>query len=244
MVICLEKGTALHIAQLMPLPLTVSCFSKTQICFTFLVPAHPGSLGQRAVKQVGVCDSNSGFSNSLPDWLASRRATRSALRPVVCKPRSVRADFRAATVSDDQLGCSPMMSTSSLPATSISSVPTSYSSPSFGSPSCSNSSADIATQNNREMYYQLNAVNDAKSATSEAPGISTEIRAHKPYNANPHYIIGSTKLLTCPKFHFQSQFSFRTKNDTYENRLMLYAGPSCTTKQIGYSQDRPANSRN
>ena len=30
-------------AQLMPVPLTVSCFSKIQICFTFLVPAHPGS---------------------------------------------------------------------------------------------------------------------------------------------------------------------------------------------------------
>ena len=43
------------IAQLMPLPLTVSCFSKIQIGFTFLVPAHPGSLGQRAVKRVCVC---------------------------------------------------------------------------------------------------------------------------------------------------------------------------------------------
>jgi len=39
-------------AQLMPLPLTVSCFSKIQIGFTFLVPAHPGSTGQRAVKRV------------------------------------------------------------------------------------------------------------------------------------------------------------------------------------------------
>jgi len=39
-------------AQLMPLPLTVSCFSKIQIGFTFLVLAHPGSPGQRAVKRV------------------------------------------------------------------------------------------------------------------------------------------------------------------------------------------------
>jgi len=39
-------------AQLMPLPLTVSCFSKIEAGFTFLVPAHPGSLGQRAVKRV------------------------------------------------------------------------------------------------------------------------------------------------------------------------------------------------
>jgi len=39
-------------AQLMPLPLTVSCFSKIQIGFTFLVPAHLGSPGEMAVKQV------------------------------------------------------------------------------------------------------------------------------------------------------------------------------------------------
>ena len=43
-------------AQLMPLPLTVSCCSKIQIGFTFLVPAHPGSPGQRAVKPVRVCE--------------------------------------------------------------------------------------------------------------------------------------------------------------------------------------------
>jgi len=36
-VICLERGADLHMAQLMPLPLTVSCFSKIQIGFTFLV---------------------------------------------------------------------------------------------------------------------------------------------------------------------------------------------------------------
>ena len=39
----------------MPLPLTVSCFSKIQIGFAFLVPAYPGSPGQRAVKRVYVC---------------------------------------------------------------------------------------------------------------------------------------------------------------------------------------------
>jgi len=54
-VICLERGADLHIAQLMPLPLTVCCFSKMQIGFTFLVPAHPGSPGKRAVKRVYVC---------------------------------------------------------------------------------------------------------------------------------------------------------------------------------------------
>jgi len=54
-VICLERGADLHAAQLMPLPLTVSCFSKIQIGCTFLVPAHPGSPGKRAVKRVCVC---------------------------------------------------------------------------------------------------------------------------------------------------------------------------------------------
>ena len=45
----------LYMAQLVPLPLTVSCFSKIQIGFIFLVPAHLGSLGKKAVKRVCVC---------------------------------------------------------------------------------------------------------------------------------------------------------------------------------------------
>ena len=55
MVICLEQGADLHMAQLMLLPLTVSCSSNIQIGFTFLVLAHLGSPGQWAVKQVCVC---------------------------------------------------------------------------------------------------------------------------------------------------------------------------------------------
>jgi len=54
-VICLERGADLHMVQLMPLPLIVSCFSKIQIGFTFLVPAYLGSPGKRAVKRVCVC---------------------------------------------------------------------------------------------------------------------------------------------------------------------------------------------
>ena len=45
----------MHMGQLMPLPLTVPCFSKIQIGFTFLVPAHLGSPGKRAVKRMCVC---------------------------------------------------------------------------------------------------------------------------------------------------------------------------------------------
>ena len=46
MVVCLEQGADLHMAQLIPLPLSGSCFSKIQIGFTFLVPAHLGSPGK------------------------------------------------------------------------------------------------------------------------------------------------------------------------------------------------------
>ena len=38
MAICLERSADLHMAQLMPLPLTVSSFCKIQTGFTFLVP--------------------------------------------------------------------------------------------------------------------------------------------------------------------------------------------------------------
>jgi len=46
-VVCLERGADLHMAQLLPMLLTVSCFSKIQIGFTFLVLAHLGSPGKK-----------------------------------------------------------------------------------------------------------------------------------------------------------------------------------------------------
>ena len=49
MVICLERGADLHMAQLIPLRT-----SKSRLVFTFLVLAHPGSPGKRAVKRVCV----------------------------------------------------------------------------------------------------------------------------------------------------------------------------------------------
>ena len=55
MVTCLQRDADLHMAQLMPLPLTVFCFNKIQIGFTILVLAHLGSPGQWAVKQVCKC---------------------------------------------------------------------------------------------------------------------------------------------------------------------------------------------
>ena len=65
MVICLERGADLHMAQLMPLPLTVSCFSKIQTGFTFLIPAHPGSPRKRAVEGVCVCVSVLNFATDV-----------------------------------------------------------------------------------------------------------------------------------------------------------------------------------
>ena len=53
-VIRLERGADLRMAELMPLPLTVCCFRKIQIGFTFLVPAHLGSPGKKAIKRVCV----------------------------------------------------------------------------------------------------------------------------------------------------------------------------------------------
>ena len=45
-VICLEQGAELHMAQLILLPLTVSCSSNSQIDYTFPVPAHLGNKGK------------------------------------------------------------------------------------------------------------------------------------------------------------------------------------------------------
>jgi len=75
MVICLERGADLHMAQLMPLPLTESCFSRIQIGFTFLVLAHLGSPRKRALKCVRVC-----FNRRQSDK-DSRESTFSAAAP-------------------------------------------------------------------------------------------------------------------------------------------------------------------
>ena len=74
MVICLELGADLHMAQLMPLPLTVSFFTKIQIGFTFLVPAYPGSPGKRAIKRVCVCvvSMSSSTTACIRQWLPTR----------------------------------------------------------------------------------------------------------------------------------------------------------------------------
>ena len=62
MVICLERGADLHRVQLMPLPLTVSCFSKSRLVLPFWYWLTPGSSGKRAVKRACVCVSVCVFS--------------------------------------------------------------------------------------------------------------------------------------------------------------------------------------
>ena len=105
MVICLERGADLHMAQLMPLPLTVSCFSKIQIGFTFLVPAHPDSPRQRAVKRC-VCVS----TDRKPS--AQRQCSVAAVtrRAVVVVPSSHRRGGQSSTL----LSSPPAVNLSSL----------------------------------------------------------------------------------------------------------------------------------
>ena len=89
----MDRGADLHMAQLMPLPLTVFCFTKIQFGFTFLVPAHPGSPGQRAVKRVCVS----------VKWLAVKTASEmtytvsgGALNSTQTKPKVMYQDSKPA----------------------------------------------------------------------------------------------------------------------------------------------------
>ena len=89
MVICLERGADLHMFQLMPLPLTVFCFSKIQIGFAFLVPAHLGSPRKRAIKWVYVCHINLMMTIITVFSLASVRQQYSKKKStiyVICTP--------------------------------------------------------------------------------------------------------------------------------------------------------------
>ena len=86
-VTCLERDADLHMAQLMPLPRTVSCYGKIQTVFTFLVPAHPGSSGKRAVKRVCVCvllEHRSQFN--LPHGVKKTNGTRCKAKPDLSPP--------------------------------------------------------------------------------------------------------------------------------------------------------------
>jgi len=71
-------------AQLMPLPLTVSCFSKIQIGCTFLVPAHLGSPRQRTVKRVYVIPGESALCRWMRAWCGCKILSLSFRSATIC----------------------------------------------------------------------------------------------------------------------------------------------------------------
>jgi len=73
-------------AQLMPLPLTVSCFSKIQIGFTFLVPAHPGGPGKGPI-------------NGCVCWVEHKTLTQSYLACVFVQHRGYHAADQSSSVA-------------------------------------------------------------------------------------------------------------------------------------------------
>jgi len=81
MVIGLERVADWHMVQLMPLPLTASCFSEIQIGFTFLVLAHPGSPGKSAVKWVCVSINKSMLQKSYR-YIAKKATLSSKCNPL------------------------------------------------------------------------------------------------------------------------------------------------------------------
>jgi len=93
-VICLEQGADLHMAQPMPLPLTVSCISEIQIGFAFLVLAQLGSPGKRAVKRECVCKSTCAITICIPQ--KQKSATEKYLQRA---PIRISADSKTANIA-------------------------------------------------------------------------------------------------------------------------------------------------
>jgi len=112
-VICLEWGADLLMAQLMLLPLTVSCFSEIQIGFTFLVPTHLGSPGKEPLNGCCFCcqfidDISANWLNwptgypvnSLPATYGSVKYGTGTQRVDWSRPRATKKLNKAATQSD------------------------------------------------------------------------------------------------------------------------------------------------
>ena len=118
-----------HMAQLMPLPLTVSCSSKIQTGFTFLVPAHPGSPGQGAVKRMcECCYSRRQWHTAVWPWTLTFSAWRAVLAgrssagavQAVCNGPSMSA-AQSTTVHDGLLH--PHLRHCSSPASAVRRLP-------------------------------------------------------------------------------------------------------------------------
>ena len=105
MVICLERGTDLHMAQLMPLQLTVSCFSKIQIGFTFLVLAHLGRPGKRAVNRVCVCVQERACPSTIPKKCPIQRGIRALAEYMVPWAHTSPLPITASQLAQSAHGC-------------------------------------------------------------------------------------------------------------------------------------------
>ena len=105
MVICLERGTDLHMAQLMPLPLTVSCFSKIQIGFTFLALAHLGRPGKRAVNRVCVCVQERACQSTIPKKCPIQRGIRALAEYLVPWAHTSPLPITASQLAQSAHGC-------------------------------------------------------------------------------------------------------------------------------------------
>ena len=85
MVICLERDADLHMAQLMPLPLTLSCFSEIQIGFTFLLlSAHAGSAGKEPLNGRVCVPSFYGYNKSVFSYLRTLTTWHCPHSPAAC----------------------------------------------------------------------------------------------------------------------------------------------------------------
>jgi len=88
----------------MPLPLTVSCFSKIQIGSTFLVPAYLGSPGKKAVKCV--CPNGGGVNHVRTNPSSSTSPRVGRVLPAGGRPTTVAAAADSASSEIDRGRCS------------------------------------------------------------------------------------------------------------------------------------------
>jgi len=94
-VVCLKQDADLHVAQLMPLPLTVSCFTKIQIGFTFLVPGGQHSMRTYMIwhlhgwVQRGLPATDRNAESLSPDVSEELEELRSKVRKVPAYPGSL-----------------------------------------------------------------------------------------------------------------------------------------------------------
>ena len=126
MVICLERGADWHMSLFLLMPLPLSCSSKIRIGFTVLVPAHPGSAGQRAAKRVCVCTGEVGVMQCVSMWTVDAGVVGRSASPSlsVYATATLRTTPRRSTAA-----VSPRTASLTSPASSANSTPGSSTAP-------------------------------------------------------------------------------------------------------------------